>query len=303
VGLGTKDLITFAIDDADVVLSIGFDMVEYHPNLWNPGRDKRIIHADFLPAEIDAHYAPEVELVGDLAHMLWMLGERADRDRGRLIFDFARQRELRQRMAVDIREHGSDDTEGFIRPQKAIVDARAALGPRDILLSDVGAHKMWIARQYHCHEPNTCLIPNGFCSMGFALPGAIAAHLVHPDRRILAICGDGGFLMNCQEMETARRLGSDIVVMVWEDGGYGLIAWKQDNEFQRHTDLSFGNPDWLDLARAFGWNGHRCEHSRDLAATLERAFAEPGPSLVVIPIDYRENARLTKRLGEITCTI
>jgi len=174
------------------------------------------------------------------------------------------------------------------------------MGPSDILLSDVGAHKMWIARHYHCHEPNTCLIPNGFCSMGFALPGAIAASLVHPDRNILAIAGDGGFLMNVQEMETARRLGGRFVVMVWEDGGYGLIAWKQDTEFKRHTDLAFGNPDWLELAAAFGWQGHRVEASRDLQATLRTALSEDGPSLVVVPIDYRENPLLTERLGRIT---
>ena len=151
--------------------------------------------------------------------------------------------------------------------------------------------------------PNTCLIPNGFCSMGFALPGAIAAGLVHPDRRVLATCGDAGFLMNVQEMETARRLNSNIVVMVWEDHTYGLIAWKQQNEFGRHTDLSFGNPDWAKLAEAFGWSGHLVDKSRDLAATLEKAFVESGPSLVVIPIDYRENALLTERLGNIVCPI
>jgi acetolactate synthase-1/2/3 large subunit len=159
---------------------------------------------------------------------------------------------------------------------------------------------MWVARHYHCHEPNTCLIPNGFCSMGFALPGAIAASLVHPDRRILAVCGDGGFMMNVQEMETARRLNSNFVAMVWEDGGYGLIAWKQETEFERHTDLSFGNPDWLKLAAAFGWHGYRVERSADLAPTLEKAFNDEGPSLVIVPIDYRENPLLTKRLGEIT---
>ena len=177
------------------------------------------------------------------------------------------------------------------------------MGPEDILLSDVGAHKMWIARHYHCHEPNTCLIPNGFCSMGFALPGAIAASLVYPDKRILAIPGDAGFMMNVQEMETAARLGVDIVVMVWADNEYGLIAWKQDNHFGHHTDLSFGNPDWKQLATAFGWHGHYVSESADLHGTLETAFGEKGPSLVVIPIDYRENPILTKKLGEITCTI
>jgi acetolactate synthase-1/2/3 large subunit len=302
IGLGSKDRVSKAIDDADLVITLGFDMVEYHPFLWNPNRDKTIIHADFQPAEIDANYHPDVELVGDLAHTLWMLNERVTAEPA-LDFDFSRQQQVREQMWADIAEHAEDDTRGSIRPQKALWDAREVLGPDDLLLSDVGAHKMWIARHFQCHEPNTCLIPNGFCSMGFALPGAIAASLLDPDRRVLAIAGDGGFLMNVQEMETATRLGVSPVVMVWEDGGYGLIAWKQENEFDRHTELSFGNPDWLKLAESFGWHGHRVENSADLKATLEEAFNEDGPSLVVIPIDYRENQILTRKLGEITATI
>ena len=301
-GLGSRDRVNLAIDEADLVISLGFDMVEYHPRLWNPNADKRIVHADFLPAEVDAHYHPEVELVGDLAHLLWMLNGRVDRVGG-LAFDLKRQRALRAEMITDIGEHDGDATEGLIRPQKALADARAVLGPEDILLSDVGAHKMWIARHYHCHAPNTCLIPNGFCSMGFALPGAIAANLVHPERRILAVCGDAGFLMNVQEMETAKRLGSQLTAMVWEDREYGLIAWKQENTFGRHTDLSFGNPDWLKLADAFGWNGYTCTRSEDLRGLLEASFEADGPSLVVIPIDYRENRLLTQKLGEITAML
>ena len=301
-GLGARDRVNLAIDEADLVISLGFDMVEYHPRLWNPNADKRIVHADFLPAEVDAHYHPEVELVGDLAHLLWMLNERVD-GVGGLTFDVSHQRALRKEMITDIDEHAGDVTEGLIRPQKALADARAVLGPEDILLSDVGAHKMWIARHYHCHTPNTCLIPNGFCSMGFALPGAIAANLVHPERRILAVCGDAGFLMNVQEMETAKRLGSQLTAMVWEDREYGLIAWKQENTFGRHTDLSFDNPDWSKLADAFGWNGFTCTRSEDLRGVLEASFEADGPSLVVIPIDYRENRLLTQKLGEITATL
>jgi len=302
VGLGSKDRISMAIDDADLVIALGFDMVEYHPELWNPDGDKTILHADFLPAEIDDNYHPQTELIGDLAHILWMINERVD-EHGLPDYDFALQRKCRDDMAADFAEHKDDATEGSIRPQKALWDAREVMGPHDILLSDVGAHKMWIARHYQCHEPNTCLIPNGFCSMGFALPGAIAASIVDPDRRVLSICGDAGFLMNVQEMETAARLGSNIVVMVWADNEYGLIAWKQETHFGRHTDLAFGNPDWNMLADAFGWHGHYIDKSADLAATLETAFEEQGPSLVVIPIDYRENPLLTKKLGEITCTI
>lgn len=304
IGLQSKDRVSYAIDAADVVITLGYDMVEYHPQLWNPRSDKRIIHIDFLPAEIDAHYNPQTEVVGDLAHALWMLNERvAAEPEGCLTFDLELQAKVRRDMMADFAQYADDETQGSIRPQKALWDVRKVMGPNDVLLSDVGAHKMWIARYYQCHEPNTCLIPNGFCSMGFALPGVIAADLVCPDRRTLAICGDAGFLMNVQEMETAHRLDSNIVVMVWEDNAYGLIAWKQDNEFGRHTDLSFTNPDWMQLAEAFGWHGHHVTKSRDLEAELERAFEESGPSLVVIPIDYRENALLTERLGNIAYSI
>jgi acetolactate synthase-1/2/3 large subunit len=302
IGLGSKDRGSLAIDDADLVIALGFDMVEYQPQLWNQQGDKKIIHADFLAAEIDAHYHPEVELIGDLAHTLWMLNERVAKSDA-LSFDLDGQKKTRAAMSEDFAEYKDDNTEGSIRPQKALWDARQVMGPHDILLSDVGAHKMWIARHYQCHEPNTCLIPNGFCSMGFALPGAIAAGIVHPDRRVLAIAGDAGFLMNVQEMETAVRIGSNIVVLVWADNEYGLIAWKQETHFGKHTDLSFGNPDWEQLASAFAWNGHYVSRSDELAGTLESAFQESGPSLVVIPIDYRENPLLTKKLGEITSTM
>ncbi len=302
IGLGAKDLVACALDAADLVITLGYDMVEYHPRLWNIQKDKKIIHADFLPAEIDEHYHPQTEIVGDLAHTLWMLNERIDANQG-LSFDTSQQAAVRRDMAADFAEHKDDNTEGLIKPQKVLWDCREVLGPTDILLSDVGAHKMWIARHYQCHEPNTCLIPNGFCSMGFALPGAIAAAMVHPDKRILAICGDAGFLMNVQEMETAKRLNSNIVVMVWEDKEYGLIAWKQTNEFGHHTPLAFDNPDWVQLAEAFGWSGHWVNNSCDLKSTLETAFNESGPSLVVLPIDYSENEKLTKKLGEITCSI
>ncbi len=301
VGLQAKDVVSCAIDAADLVITLGYDMVEYHPHLWNSGGNKTIIHADFLPAEIDAEYNPKIELIGDLAHTLWMLSERVETTS--LTHDNSQQLSTREHMGKELALHKDDDTEGKIRPQKVLWDAREVMGAEDILLSDVGAHKMWIARHYQCHEPNTCLIPNGFCSMGFALPGAIAASLVHPGRRIMAVCGDAGFMMNVQEMETAKRLHCNITVMVWEDNAYGLIAWKQTNEFGRHTDLSFDNPDWMQLAKAFGWHGHHVTNSRDLKHTLEQTFNESGPSLVVLPIDYRENALLTERLGNIACPI
>jgi len=301
-GLQARDAVSWALDDADCVLTLGYDMVEYHPSLWNT-QPKTLVHLDFLPAELDAAYPVDVEVVGDLAHALWMLNERWDALGAKPAFDLERQARVRAEMGEEIAAHRDDDTVGTIRPQKALWDARQVLGPEDVLLSDVGAHKMWVARLYHCDEPNTCLISNGFCAMGFALPGAIGAQLARPGRRVLAVCGDGGFLMNVQEMETAARLGTPIVVMVWEDGGYGLISWKQDGEFGRHTDLSFGNPDWIQLGESFGWAATRVERAADLRGTLENAFAHPGPALVVVPIDYRENALLSERLGEIQCPI
>ncbi len=302
IGLGLKDLVACAIDAADLVLALGYDMVEYHPYLWNPDCSKKLIHADFTPAEIDEHYHPEVELVGDLAQTLAMLNERAGAHRD-VSWDRVQSREVREGMQREFAQYKDDEAQGKLRPQKVLWDTREVMGPEDILLSDVGAHKMWIARHYHCHEPNTCLIPNGFCSMGFALPGAIAASLVHPTRRILAICGDGGFMMNVQEMETARRLGVSFVAMVWEDGGYGLITWKQEQQFHHHTALEFGNPDWMQLAASFGWSGHAVSDSRALKPTLEAAFNESGPSLVVVPIDYEENMKLVQHMGEIVCPI
>ena len=302
IGLQAKDVVSCALDAADLVLTIGYDMVEYHPGLWNSERNKMIIHLDFLPAEIDSYYHPQKEIIGDLAHSLWMFNERIEKI-GPIQIDSRQQQVVRKEMMEDFALHKDDDTHGLIRPQKVLWDVRQTMGKSDILLSDVGAHKMWIARYYQCHEPNTCLIPNGFCSMGFALPGSIGASLVFPDKRILAICGDAGFLMNVQEMETAKRLNSNIVVMVWEDKAYGLIAWKQQNQFGKHTDLSFTNPDWLQLASAFGWHGDFVSDSIDLSSALENAFNEKGPSLLVVPIDYGENNLLTQRLGNIVCPI
>ncbi len=303
VGLQSKDHATCAVDAADVVICLGYDMVEYHPRLWNADSNHKLIHVDFLEAEVDEHYRVDVEIVGDLAHTLWMLNERFDTLDSPPTYDLKYQAAARREMKADLEEYANDDAVGAIKPQKALYDARTVMGPEDILLSDVGAHKMWIARHYQCHEPNTCLIPNGFCSMGFALPGAISASMIHPDRRILAVCGDAGFLMNVQEMETARRYNANITVMVWEDGGYGLIKWKQENHFGRHTDLDFGNPDFMQLAESFGWFGVYEERSENLQESLTRCFDHEGPSLLVIPIDYRENGLLTKRLGDIAAPI
>ena len=302
IGLQAKDVVACAVDAADLVITLGYDMVEYHPHLWNKDGNKKVIHADFFPAEIDANYHPEVELIGDLAHTINMLLERIE-ENGELSFDLSQQAATRRQMQQEFEMFKDDTAVDVLKPQKVLWDIREVMGPDDILLSDVGAHKMWIARHYQCHEPNTCLIPNGFCSMGFALPGAISAALVHPQKKILAICGDAGFMMNVQEMETAKRLNANCVVMVWEDKEYGLSAWKQQSQFGQHTDLAFNNPNWLQLAEAFDWNGHMLTQSDEIKNVVNTAFNEKGPSLIVVPIDYRENMKLTERLGDIACPI
>ncbi|QGJ68966.1 Thiamine pyrophosphate-requiring enzyme [Planctomycetales bacterium 10988] len=304
IGLQDRDFTAQAVEESDLVITLGYDMVEYPPRLWNPHGERKIIHCDFIPAEIDADYPIAVEVVGDLAHTLWMLNERVKAHGGdRLDFDHSHTRRARVKMQEEFELHAKDDAVGAIKPQKALWDTRQALGPHDILLSDVGAHKLWVARHYQCHEPNTCLISNGFCSMGFALPGAMAASLVYPDRKVVAICGDGAVLMNSQDMETAKRLNLSFVVQVWCDEEYGLISWKQDNEFGRHTELGFTNPDFVKLAEAFGWGGHYCDDSQKFQQVLQTALDEPGPSLIAMPIDYRENRKLTDRLGEISMTV
>jgi acetolactate synthase-1/2/3 large subunit len=301
IGLGSKDIVTCAVDAADLVITIGLDMVEYHPNLWNPDGEKNIVHIDFIPAEIDKHYHPEVEVVGDIADALEQLNEYFDGVD--IDFDLQQQQRIRIQMMEELTAWQNDKAVGKVKPQKVLSDTRDIMPADSVLLSDVGAHKMWIARHYQCHLPNTCLIPNGFCSMGFALPGAIAAAMVYPDKPILGIAGDAGFLMNVQEMETAKRLNSNITIMVWEDNAYGLIAWKQWAEFGRHTDLAFGNPKWAALADAFGWSMHQVNNSDQMKPQLQAAIDQSGPSLVVVSIDYDENQKLSEKLGQLTCTI
>ncbi len=301
VGIQEADQIGCLLGAADVVVAIGYDLVEYPPAQW-AGDDTRIIHIDFDPAEIDAAYHPEVELIGDIAASVEALHEGL-RSRGVSVASYDAAARVREEMLEEFAAHAEDDTEGAIRPQKLVWDLRSVLGPSDVVLSGVGAHKMWIARHYQCDEPNTCLIPNGFCSMGQPLPGLLGAKLARPDDHCVAVCGDGDFLMNVQEMETIARLGLDVVAVIWEDGGYGLISWKQEAEFGRSTDLSFSNPDWTVLADAFGWRGERVERSRDFAPALRRALDHPGPALVAAPVDYRENMALTEQLGRQVCRI
>jgi acetolactate synthase-1/2/3 large subunit len=306
VGLQARDHVMSGFDRADLVVCVGYDLVEYAPARWNPDGRKRIVHIDTQPAETDAQYRPEVELIGDidgtLRRLLTVVQPRgiSGRDAGER--HEARETlvhaDLRNALLEDLAAGAASDAMP-ITPQRAIADLRAALDPDDIVVSDVGAHKVWVARLYQAYEPNTVIISNGFAAMGISLPGAIAAKLVHPDRKVVALCGDGGFLMNSQELETAKRIGANVTVVVWRDDGYGLIDWKQRNEFGRPFGVEFGNPDFVAYAESFGIAGFRPSSAGDLAATYRRALDVEGPALVEIPIDYRENLRLTERLGAL----
>ncbi|MGK0673815.1 MAG: acetolactate synthase large subunit [Halothiobacillaceae bacterium] len=292
VGLQAKDYVGVGFDHADLIIAIGYDLVEYHPHLWHPTRDRAILHIDDTPAEIDGHYGVTLEVLGDIGLSLERIAQRARPHEGQAL------RRLRQMLITDMGEHARD-TVFPLKPQKLIWDLRTVLDLRDIVISDVGAHKMWLARMFRCERPNTCLISNGFASMGIALPGAIAAKLARPERTVVAATGDGGFLMNVQELETARRLGTPIIVLVWNDGGFGLIEWKQMAQFGRPAFVRFGNPDFVKLAEAFGVRGYRIEPGVSLQDVLREAIASQEICVIDVPVDYSENLKLTARLGEM----
>ncbi|MBR71537.1 MAG: acetolactate synthase [Rhodospirillaceae bacterium] len=304
VGLQGKDHIIAAMREADVIISAGYDLVEYAPAFWNAGSKKKIIHIDFWPAEVDDHYQPAVDVAGDIADALWQMNEELTKRTEKRniplpLFDIKKRAALRKTISSDLQKEKR--SKAFpMKPQKVLYDVREFLGPDDILLSDVGAHKMWISRYYQCDKPNTCLISNGFCTMGFAFPGSIGAKIACPDKKVLSINGYAGFHMNAQDIETAVRYKLNVVALVWMDGEYGLIKWKQQNSFNgRHSDLKFTNPNIELWAKSFGAWGKTLKSSDELLPALKTAYKQDGPAVIAIPIDYRENMKLSARLGKI----
>jgi acetolactate synthase I/II/III large subunit len=249
---------------------------------------------DSVAAEIDQYFAPDVELIGDIAHVLARLA--AACTRSQTTVGTSRLHEVVMGALSDAR----DDDHYPLRPPRVLWDIREALGRHDILVSDVGLHKLWIARMFPAHEPGTVLIANGLAGMGFALPTAIGAKLVHPDRKVVAVSGDGGFLMNAQELETAVRLRTPVVNVIWENGQFGSIVWKQDKRFGRHFGVDFGNPDFVKLAESFGLPAWRCSSAEDFPRLLGDALAKDVPSLIVVPIDYSIDVAISEQLGAET---
>jgi len=296
VGLQAKDYTNVGFSKADVIICVGYDLVEYHPKLWNGDKTAAVIHLDVASAEVDAYYPIKVGVIGDINHSLSRIAEQTTAHEGHMM------RPLREALINEMKAH-SKDVEFPVKPQKIIWDLRTALASDDIVITDVGAHKMWMARMYRCDEPNTCIISNGFASMGIAVPGAVAAKLIYPKKSIVAVTGDGGFLMNSQEIETAVRLGLSIVILVWNDSGYGLIEWKQMNQFERPSHVTFGNPDFIQYAESFGAKGYRVEKTEELLPILKKALADDTVSIIDCPVDYSENLKLTEQLGDMVCPI
>jgi acetolactate synthase-1/2/3 large subunit len=305
IGIKEADHTQIAMRESDLVIAIGYDLVEYSPENWNGDLTKKIIHIDFTPAEVDTYYPPTVEIAADIEYTIDAIlaefqeqKEKKEKKDNSEFETFPRHeissvfKNVKQEVVSRI-ERYNHDLSYPLKPEKLVSDVRNALGEDDIVISDVGAHKLWMAKVYKTYSPNTCIITNGFCSMGFALPGAIAAQLARPKQKVVAMCGDGGFLMNVQELETAARLRLPIIVVVWCDSDLGMISLKQINEFGKSAFTRFNNPDFVKLAGSFGANGYDVKSTIELPEILEKALESTKvPVVISVKVDYSRNGIL-----------
>ncbi|MGA7052925.1 MAG: acetolactate synthase large subunit [Mycobacterium sp.] len=302
LGFMRHDYVNFGFDNADVVIAVGYELQEFDPIRINPKADKKIIHIHRFPAEVDMHYSVDVGIIGDISASLNELRHALTEALAGHHFDHCDDVPGSGLLAEEF-ARGQQDSRYPLAPQRVVADTRAAMGRDDVVLVDTGATKMWMARLYPTYERNTCLVSNGLSTMGFALPGALGVKLARPESKVLAVVGDGAFLMNSQEIETAVRERIPLVVLIWEDGGYGLIEWKMDLELGEHYYVKFGNPDIVTYAESFGAKGYRITSAEELLPTLRTALDDGGVSLICCPVDYSENLRLTDRLGELDETL
>ena len=293
IGIPQKDYVNKVIEKADLVIAVGYDIVEYGPSKWNPHGDIEIIHIDNRPAHINKLYQTKVEVIGDISESLLNIERRTTAKKEP---EYALT--IKEKIMAEFASY-FEDVSFPMKPQKILADIRKVMGPDDIVVSDVGAHKMWIARHYECYKPNTCIISNGFATMGIGVPGAIAAKLINPDRNVLTITGDGGFMMNSQEIETAVRIGTPFVTLIFNDSNYGLIKWKQIDHYGKSCYVDFTNPDFVKLAESMNAKGYRIEKAEDLIPTLEEAFKQTVPAVIDCRVDYDENVKLTEHLKKI----
>jgi acetolactate synthase I/II/III large subunit len=293
VGFMRHDYVNFGFDRADVIIAVGYELQEFDPVRINPRGDTKIIHLHRFPAEVDAHYDVAVGVTADITRSLDALGQAVEKGD----WEYRGER-IRELLAGEL-ERGAADDRFPLAPARIVADTRAALARDDIVLVDTGALKMWMARLYPTYEPNTCLISNGLSTMAWTLPGAIAAKIARPEAKVLVSTGDGSFLMNSQEIETALRQRLPMVVLIWVDDAYGLISWKMDLEIGHNVDTRFGNPDFVAYAESFGATGYRITSADELLPTLRTALAADTVSVIACPVDYSTNSELIASLGDL----
>ncbi len=297
--LSAGDFLHRAIDHADLIINVGHDVVEKPPFFMTDGR-LQVIHINFCSAEVDPVYFPQVEVVGDIANSIWQLSECVERQS---TWDFSFFDKVRQCLEKHLAD-GADDPRFPILPQRLVADVRKAMPPDGIIALDNGVYKIWFARNYKAYQTNTVLLDNALASMGAGLPSAIAARLVYPERRVMAICGDGGFMMNSQELETAVRLNLNLVVLILRDDAYGMIKWKQSHMGFEDFGLDFGNPDFVKYAESYGARAHRIASAEELLPVLESCHTCSGVDVIEVPVDYSENDRILNReIRELSAAI
>lgn len=282
--LSAGDFVHRAIDAADLIINVGHDVVEKPPFFMHHG-GVEVIHVNFLSAAVDPVYFPQVEVVGDIANSIWQINEQLQKQS---TWDFERFMTVREAGESQVAE-GAGDDRFPIYPQRLVADVRQATEGQGIIALDNGVYKIWFARNYKAHTPNSVLLDNALATMGAGLPSAMAAKMVHPDRMVTAICGDGGFMMNSQELETAVRLDLHVVVLILRDNAYGMIKWKQANMGLVDFGLDYGNPDFVKYAESYGAHGHRLNSADELLVMLKKCHAEPGVHVIEVPVDYSEN--------------
>ncbi len=294
IGLGFSDYIMEAIQEADLIMTVGYDIAEYAPLKWNLHNRNRVIHVDFVPAEVYTSYLPEVECIADISASLWEINQRLEQEAPDYDQDWYRP--IRKRILDDIASYDLKEGEPFTIPG-ALNEIRRIMDDYGLIISDVGSHKMWIARNFPTYIPNGCIISNGLASMGIALPGAVAASLADPNRQIVAAMGDGGFMMNSQELETAKRLGVNFTAIIFNDNDYGLIRWKQTMSRGVATGTSITNPDFKAYVESFGIQAYRPESLSDLREQLDAAIHSPEIAVVEIPVEAQVNSELIEKLN------
>lgn len=297
--LSAGDFVHCAIDHADLVINVGHDVVEKPPFFMTPG-GKRVIHINFSPADVDPVYFPQHEVVGDIANSVDWLAEHCGQSEHH---DFSNLLDVKKAAEKHLAEHIHDDRFPLI-PQRIVNDVREVMPESGIIALDNGMYKIWFARNYKAYDNNTVLLDNALASMGAGLPSAMAAAMLYPDQKVMAICGDGGFMMNSQELETAVRLNLNLVIMIINDNAYGMIKWKQDQDGFADFGLDYQNPDFVKYAEAYGATGYRVNSAGELKPTLEKALATDGVQLVEVPVDYSENKRVfNEELSQLTCQL